>query len=232
MKASASGTKTRGAARKSNSKSQSRSKPVNHRTVVGRRRRAKMEAKILEAALRVFAEKGRDAPVIDDFIRAAGIARGTFYNYFKSTVELLEATSNWLSEDMQNAIHGEVVDIPDPVERHCTGLRLWMRRAELEPAWCAFVARIWITESPLAARDLRAGIKSGGFKTPSLRSAEDLSMGTVRQAMLRMLREPNLKGYGEVVVRHVMLGLGAKPEKVAQLMAKPLPELHQKPHAV
>lgn len=211
---------------------ESKSTTVNHRTVVGRRRRAKMEARILETALRVFAEKGRDAPVIDDFIRAAGIARGTFYNYFRSTAELLEATSNWLSEDMQNAIEGEVRHIEDPVLRHCTALRLWMRRAESEPAWCAFVARIWFTDAKPTTRDIRAGIKSGGFKSPDLRSAEDLSMGTIRQAMLRLLRDPDLKGYGEIVVRHVMHGLGVKAGKIDEMMAIPLPELHRRPRSV
>lgn len=212
-------------------KAKSKTPTVNHRTVVGRRRRAKMEAKILAAALRVFAEKGRDAPVIDDFIKAAGIARGTFYNYYKSTVELLEATSKWLSEDMQNAIHDEVLDIPDPALRHCTALRLWMRRAEHEPAWCAFVARIWFIESPLAAKDIRAGIKAGKFDVPSLHSAEDLSMGAIRQAMLRLLLEPDLKGYGEIIVRQIMQGLGVEANKIDKMMAIPLPELHRKPHS-
>ena len=37
------------------------------------------------------AEHGPDIPVVDDFVKAAGVSRGTFYNYFKSTSELFEA---------------------------------------------------------------------------------------------------------------------------------------------
>ena len=47
-----------------------------------------MRLRIIEAALRVFAEKGPDVAVIDDFIHAAGVARGTFYNHFRTTEDL------------------------------------------------------------------------------------------------------------------------------------------------
>ena len=48
---------------------------VDHRTRVGRERRARTQARILETALGVFAVKGPSTPVIDDFIKAAGVAR-------------------------------------------------------------------------------------------------------------------------------------------------------------
>src|ERR1700692_2087066 len=95
---------------------------INHRTTVGPRRRARTEGKILEAAVHVFASKGPDAPVIDDFIKAAGIARGTFYNYFKSTRELLTATSTWLTDDLVQSIEKEISSFKDAVIRHGMGM--------------------------------------------------------------------------------------------------------------
>ena len=106
--------------------------PVNHRTVVGRQRREKTEAKIIEGALHVFAEKGPQAAVIDDFIKAAGVARGTFYNYFRSTDELLAATQTWLSDDLIKSIEDALVGITDPITRFGMGIRLWMKRAVLK----------------------------------------------------------------------------------------------------
>jgi AcrR family transcriptional regulator len=81
---------------------------TDHRTRVGRERRERTQARIIEAALRVFAEKGPDAPIIDDFIKAAGVARGTFYNYYQSTEELLEATAKWLQDDLIVSIEAEI----------------------------------------------------------------------------------------------------------------------------
>src|SRR5271165_4388978 len=88
--------------------------PVDHRTIEGRRRRAITETKIIHAAVQVFADQGLEAPVIDDFIRAAGIARGTFYNYFKSTDELLRATSELLTEEVISSIDNKIRSLKDP----------------------------------------------------------------------------------------------------------------------
>ena len=74
---------------------------------------------------------------------AAGIARGTFYNYFKSTDELLQATSKWLSEELIEEIEGEVRSLTDPAIRFGLGIRLWMRWAQANPSWSLFIARVW-----------------------------------------------------------------------------------------
>ena len=72
----------------------------------------------------VFAEKGLDAPVIDDFIRAAGVARGTFYNHFASTDELLEAVTRMLEDNVMRSTLAAIGEIEDPVRRFATGIRL------------------------------------------------------------------------------------------------------------
>lgn len=46
---------------------------------------------ILQAGREVFAERGYDAPKVEDVARAAGISRAAFYLHFKSLDELLEA---------------------------------------------------------------------------------------------------------------------------------------------
>jgi AcrR family transcriptional regulator len=170
--------------------------------------------------------------VIDDFIKAAGIARGTFYYYFKSTAELLKATSTWLAGDLVESIEKEVRVIKDPVARHGMGCRLWMRKAELDPAWCAFVAGTWFQEGfALAAplRDLRLGIKAGGFHCPSANAAYDLAMGTLRQGMIRLMQNPKLRQahYGDVIVQILLQGLGADPDKIAEIMKCPLPDIRR-----
>jgi AcrR family transcriptional regulator len=48
----------------------------------------KRQSEIMEAALRLFAERGYAAVSIDDIIAAAGTARGTFYLHFEGKGEL------------------------------------------------------------------------------------------------------------------------------------------------
>ena len=46
--------------------------------------------KILESAFSLFLEKSVAATAVDDIVKASGIARGTFYLYFKDKSDLLE----------------------------------------------------------------------------------------------------------------------------------------------
>jgi len=56
------------------------------RAEIGLEKRKRTRVELIAAAFRVFADKGFEAPVIDDFIIASGLSRGTFYNYFKNVL--------------------------------------------------------------------------------------------------------------------------------------------------
>lgn len=56
---------------------------------------------ILEAAVQVFAEKGFHRSTIKDVAKAAGVADGTIYNYFKNKDDLLVAMVAQLGEMLQ-----------------------------------------------------------------------------------------------------------------------------------
>lgn len=48
-------------------------------------------AKLLEAGLQVFFEKGFEKTTIDDIVTEAKCGKGTFYNYFKNKDEMVDA---------------------------------------------------------------------------------------------------------------------------------------------
>ena len=203
---------------------------VGHRTRVGLARRARTRSRILAAALRVFAEKGREAPVIDDFIRAAGVARGTFYNYFRSTDELFEATAGWLEEDMIASIEAGIRRTKDPVQRLANGVRLWLQRAARDPAWCSFVVRgrrrAPAVEMQLTG-DLRGGRRKGAFRFRSVDVARDLVVGTLLEAMVRMTQERVPGAYIDDVTRVVLRGLGLSEAATEAALSRPAPALRR-----
>jgi len=45
-------------------------------------------SKILEASVKIFAEKGFDSAKLDEIARVAGVAKGSIYNYYQSKDEL------------------------------------------------------------------------------------------------------------------------------------------------
>ncbi len=61
----------------------------------------KTMAKLLEAGMRVFAERGFHAARVDDIVRTARASHGTFYLYFSSKEDLLRALAVECSEQME-----------------------------------------------------------------------------------------------------------------------------------
>lgn len=199
---------------------------LDHRTRVGHARSERMKVRILAAALEVFAEKGPEAPVVDDFVRAAGIARGTFYNHFQSVEQLLEATSVWTTEAAVHAIDQALRNVHGPAVRFGTGIRLFLASAEANPVWCRFVARVWkLGQLEAPRRDVRNGLKHGEFHVPGLEAGMDVVLGGLRQALFRLGTGDTPRGHRDRVVEVCLQALGTAPDLIAQVLAQELPPL-------
>ena len=64
------------------------------RAEIGREKRARTRAQIVEAGLVLLAERPPEALTVDAIVEAAGVAKGTFYYHFQSVEELVERTRN------------------------------------------------------------------------------------------------------------------------------------------
>jgi AcrR family transcriptional regulator len=210
-------------------------RPTANRARADEARKSRTRGRILAAAVRVVAEKGVADVVIEDFIKAAGIARGTFYNYFKSTDEVLQAAAQSLEDDLMVSIEQELKRLDDPLDRLTTGVRLWMRKARTDLAWCAFVARYRhhgeLVEATVT-NDLRDGQKLGKFAFPSVAAARDLLIGTIREAMGRMSDGPVGAGYPDEIAAVVLSGLGVDAAWIRTALAKPVPGMRRESRTV
>jgi AcrR family transcriptional regulator len=77
------------------------------------RRRENTRAKLLEAALDVFAEKGLDGATVDDLVQAAGFTRGAFYSNFASLEDVFFAVFEQQSARMVSLVRDVVAETPD-----------------------------------------------------------------------------------------------------------------------
>jgi AcrR family transcriptional regulator len=208
--------------------SKQRKRP-DHRTRVGQERSARTESRILEAALGVFADMGPEAPKIDDFVRAAGISRGTFYNHFESVDELLAATSEWMTSELIETIEAGLSGIESPVLRFGVGLRLFFARAQSDPTWSRFVARVWkIGRFDLPARDIEQGLRLGLFRVPSTAVARDLIFGAAREALSRLGDHDMPTEYGSQMAELCLQALGADRRSIAAALRHELPSLESR----
>jgi AcrR family transcriptional regulator len=205
--------------------------PLNHRTRVAAERREKTRAKLLESALLVFAQKGPQA-VIDDVIAQAGMARGSFYNYFRTNEELLVALASEISDELLRAIDPAVQLLDDPAERIARGVRLLLHAVTQFPLLGSFIARLPFptANSSLVGvrflgRDVALGVSAGKFGGIGQRIATDLVVGVVLSAANSLVQEPAEKNYPELIVGAMLAGLGIEAGEAARIVAQPLPEL-------
>jgi AcrR family transcriptional regulator len=201
----------------------------DHRTRVGAIRREKTRNRLLECALAVFAEKGPDAPMIDDFIAAAGVARGTFYNYFRTTADLLSAVAGESSDEVLAVIDPLVRGIEDPAQRVVVGSRLYMQMATRYPLWGAFITRVGTKRGSRGrlldeylTRDLQLGLEAGRFKVADVVVARDMALGSIRYGIETLLSEEAPADYTEQSMCALMQAFGIPAEEARALAYAPI----------
>ncbi|MCP1469347.1 AcrR family transcriptional regulator [Sphingobium sp. OAS761] len=79
------------------------------------RKRRETLARITEAGITLFLEKGYDATTLDDIAARAGISRRNFFYYFKSKDEILLSLQSGMGEMIVDALRQQPVDQP-PLE--------------------------------------------------------------------------------------------------------------------
>jgi len=202
----------------------------DHRVRTGAARSEQTRRKLLVAALAVFAEKGTDAPVIDDFIAAAAVARGTFYNYFNTTQALLSAVTAELVDEILFRVDIEVRKIDDPIERVVCGSLLYMHVAVDNPTWGGFMIRAGLRGDAVGKlvdvylpRDLEMASEAGKARFPSVRAARDLVVGSVMQSIASVLSGAAPRSHLREAFTLVLQGIGVAPARARQLCAMDLP---------
>ena len=201
----------------------------DHRVRVGAQRREKTRLRLLESALVVFNDKGPEVAVIDDFIVAAGVSRGTFYNHFKTTNELVLALAIAMSDEVLQVVDPLVLLHDDPIERLAIGTRLYMQMAVRYPLWGTFITQVGTriaTRGQLIdiylTRDLDLAYRSRRLTVESVRVARDILLGAIFYGIETMLTEPTRSNHPEHILRSVLVGLGLQPAKAEAIAFMPL----------
>lgn len=207
-------------------------RPTHHRTATGQAQRAKTRTMIIRAAIPVFAEHGPDSPVIDQFVSAAGISRGTFYNYFATTRELLQATIDLLADDLIGTIIPAVQDEANPVVRLATAARLYYRQARLDPLLGRFidsVSGVGVLASEHGRQDLEEAIAQNLVQVKDLELASAIAYGVMVFALRTASEQEDTEQRATEVVRAILRGLGAKPSLIERALSAPLPPMAMTP---
>lgn len=81
-------------------------------------------SEILAAATKVFGNKGFDATLMDEIARAAGLAKGTLYLYFKSKDEIYQAVVRQSLAELDELTRQHVDAVPDFAGKYAAFIRV------------------------------------------------------------------------------------------------------------
>ncbi|MCA9961484.1 MAG: TetR/AcrR family transcriptional regulator [Anaerolineales bacterium] len=164
---------------------------------------------MMQAAVRVFAEKGYHAATVRDVVSAAEVAVGTFYFYFpdKETlfVHLYEETADFLLQTIRQAVHSRAT-LP---QQMAVGIQAYVNIAVYEPA----VVQLLLVGGVGAVLSLSA--KRIEFRE----RLADIWQWPLEQALQRgLIAQQNTRRVAEALA-------GAFDEVVLHLLNHPQPEL-------
>lgn len=211
----------------------SRLNPVQlaRRVEVGEQRRAKSRSKLMQAAYRLFAVHGAEAPTIDDVIAEAKVARGTFYNHFKSRDELFRAVGNDVSFAINSVISGAIDEMEDPIERIILAFRLFIRFAVSDAARGWILLRTMPLAGPLnagakefIAAEFEAAFGTGRLREMPMAVAIDMGLGMQIMTIHRVLVEKVGNDHIDLAAGEMAVALGLDPAEARTLASIPIEE--------
>ncbi len=191
----------------------------NHRVRVGREKRERMRAHLLQSVLNACSgETSRDPTVIDDVIREAKVSRGTFYKYFDSLDQAVSELGLQLALEMTAGIMSIYDVLEDPVLRTATGFQMFLLRSVIEPRWGAFIAHIGLLSGNnlLVSKiksDITLGMNSGDYAVASVDVAADVLMGAKIEAIRRIIAGERRVAYIHAVAGMVLRSFGVSASK-------------------
>lgn len=206
-----------------------RAKPSGGRV---ERRKARTRSALLAAARALFASRGMEQTTIAEIAEQADVATGSFYNYFATKEQLLEALlvdelSRQLALLQQRQAQAE-----DVVERVSIAHRHLVRAARSDPDWAWLILRLdvpyraaWATLGEAASEDLGNGLREGRFDVADPQLALTASAGALFAVIHAQLTGEGSPTADSEHAEGVLRSFGISPAEAAEVARRPLPEI-------
>jgi AcrR family transcriptional regulator len=194
----------------------------DHRFEVAARRREKMRKRLLDATFIVFTRETKVAPAIGDVVSCAKVARGTFYLYFQTLDEALQALVQQQSDEMTRACFPLYDMLRAPCQRFAVGCRLFLKRACADPQWASFMTRaLPLDNKQLLAgymhEDLKQGKVMKQFHYVDEQAALDIELSTLIAGIGSLGKGvSNPECYMDECIRIALTGLGCDSSRCEQ----------------
>lgn len=185
------------------------------RAAAAEQRKAQTRERLLEAAVAMIGEKGPDACSIEDFVAAAGVSRGTFYNYFPTAESLLHAVRLKIVASLTAVLDARLPKTMPACERLATRLHSYQVTVSRDAAWGWMMLRLdgsRLERTPALEASLdemfRAGVAQGHFRDMGPAAARTLIFGTSRMLQRDVLMGLSDPAHGIEVIALLLTACG------------------------
>ena len=195
-------------------------------------KRGRTRKKLITAARDLIYNKGIENISIQDVTEAAGLATGSFYNYFENKNAIIQA----IIEDFDNLFATCLSEtrnkLNDPAMRLSVTLKYYFTQALENEAWRSFIISAGLSDTHILAQDskecrddINAGKKGGRFRSENTSITQSLINGMATYVTLEIQRGNLAKSAINETIRHVLRMLGL-PDIAAKAFAEaPLPDI-------
>jgi AcrR family transcriptional regulator len=186
------------------------------RAEIGREKRERTRAQIVEAGLILLAERPPEALTVDAIVEAAGVAKGTFYYYFQSVEELVAAVGASLADSFDELLAPSRLGEPDPIVRMSLAFMKFLEKAINDPLWGRLVVRS--AQAPAGfdpgvrenlKTDLAEAIAQGRLAIQDVELATDIVIGIWLQVTRGSLERRTSPELSRQTLDAVLRALGA-----------------------
>lgn len=196
---------------------------LERRARIGRERRARTHAQIVEAGTRLLAQGPAKALTVDAVAEAAGLAKGTFYYHFQNIEELVSAVSVQLGRSFDDVLAPARTEMRDPIARLSFAFTQSLEKAISDTGWARLVVQTSQTRSEFS-RSVRDSLKDeiveaiaqGRVTVQDPNLAVDILVGIwlqVTRGILERVAPPELSSQAlEAALRAIGSAQTQKPE--------------------
>lgn len=166
------------------------------RAALAEQRRAQTRERLLVAAEAVIAEKGLNGGSIEEFARAAGVSRGTFYNYFPTTTDLISALNRRVARHMGRLLADIARRPADPATRLAAGLHTMLAAYRIDPirGWVALQLASSTAPRQRAYEDAFVALFAEGVRRRQFHDVDRIAAMTLCFGTLRMVQRDVVAG--------------------------------------
>ena len=202
---------------------------LKRRAEIGREKSARTRAQLIAAAHSLFARQAIESITVDDVVKEAGVAKGTFYVHFEDLRALTLAAGDELVRTFDELLQPARFSIDDPVLRIAFGCNAFIETALEKPPWGIVVARMArsvASVGKIARRRLLEDLREFSKEMPQGRIAisPDLSQELVLGIILQLLSafgEGRLSASDrEGAIGAILRAIGVSGPRVRSTMAR------------